>query len=38
MKKFKNTEKGKPGELLGVLNTVPVSIEIKEEIEDDNRN
>jgi len=38
MKKFKNTEKGKPGETLGILNTVPVPIKIEEEIDDDNGN
>lgn len=38
MKKFRNTEKGKPGELLGILDAVPVPIKIEEEIEDVNRN
>jgi hypothetical protein len=37
MKKFKNTEKGKPGDLLGVLDAEPVPIQLEEEIEDDNR-
>ena len=38
MKKFRNTEKGKPGELLGILDAVPVPIKIEEETEDDNGN
>lgn len=38
MKKFRNTEKGKPGDTLGILDSVPVPIEIQEEVEDDNRN
>ena len=38
MKKFKNTEKGNPGELLGILDTVPVPIKIEEESENDNGN
>ena len=37
MKKFRNTEKGKPGEWLGILAAVPVPIKIEEEIEDDDR-
>lgn len=37
MKKFKNTEKGKSGELLGMLDAEPVPIKLVEEIEDDNR-
>jgi hypothetical protein len=37
MKKFRNTEKGKPGDTLGILDSVPVSIEIQE-ADDDNRN
>lgn len=37
MKKFRNTEKGKPGDTLGILDSVPVPIEIQE-AEDDNRN
>ena len=38
MKKFRNTEKGKPGELLGILDTVPAPIKIEEENENDNGN
>lgn len=37
MKKFKSTEKGKPGELLGILDIEPVPIKLEEEIADDNR-
>ncbi len=39
MKKFKNTEKGKlSGELMGILDDVPVSISIEEVTEGADRN